>query len=57
MSVPGKALPDYTLPSVVPDVARVGIDHGEKGADAPPVFLPGRSGVQWDAAAERPSAC
>ena len=27
------------LPSVVPDVARIGIDHGEEGADALPVFL------------------
>ena len=30
---------DYTLPSVVPDVARIGIDHGEEAADALPVLL------------------
>src|ERR1700756_3307989 len=29
----------YTLPSVVPDVARIGIDHGEEDADALPVLL------------------
>ncbi len=33
------AQPDYTLPSVVPDVARIGIDHGEEAADALPVLL------------------
>ena len=36
---PVKAQADYTLPSVVPDVARIGIDHGEEGADALPVLL------------------
>src|SRR5580700_4930273 len=39
VSVPGKGSGGLTLPSVVPDVARIGIDHGEEGADAVPVFL------------------
>jgi len=30
---------DDTLPSVVADVARIGIDHGEEDADVLPVFL------------------
>src|SRR6185312_12192914 len=34
-----KAQADYTLLSVVPDVARIGIDHGQEGADALPVLL------------------
>src|SRR5215831_1974871 len=34
-----KAQAEYTLPSVVPDVARVGSDHGEEDADALPVLL------------------
>src|SRR5262249_43188979 len=34
-----KAQADYTLRSVVPDVARIGIDHGKEGADALPVLL------------------
>jgi hypothetical protein len=34
-----KAQTDYTLPSVVPDVARIGIDHGEEDANVLPVLL------------------
>jgi hypothetical protein len=34
-----KAQADYTLSSVVPDIARIGIDHGEEDADALPVLL------------------
>jgi hypothetical protein len=34
-----KAQADYTSPSVVPDVARIGIDHGEEGANALPVLF------------------
>src|SRR3984957_6587306 len=30
---------DYTVPSVVPDIARIGIDHGEEDANALPVLL------------------
>jgi hypothetical protein len=34
-----KVQADYTLPSVVPDAARIGIDHGEEEANALPVLL------------------
>src|SRR5215472_17049772 len=34
-----KAQADYSLPSVVPYVALIGIDHGEESADALPVLL------------------
>jgi integrase len=34
-----KAQADYTLSSLVPDVARIGIDHGEEDADPLPVLL------------------
>jgi hypothetical protein len=36
------------LPSVVPDVARIGIDHGEEGANALPVLSIDRFGVPLD---------
>src|SRR6185437_6794610 len=39
MSVSGKGSGGLHAPSVVPDVARIGIDHGEEGADALPVLL------------------
>src|SRR5215469_4578585 len=39
MSVPGQGSGGLHAPSVVPDVARIGIDHGEEDADALPVLL------------------
>src|SRR6185437_1424028 len=39
MSVSGKGSGGLHAPSVVPDVARIGIDHGEEGANALPVLL------------------
>src|ERR1700735_2071156 len=39
MPVSGKAQADHTLHSVVPDIACIGIDHGEEDANALPVLL------------------
>src|SRR6185437_5340274 len=39
MSVSGKGSGGLHAPSVVLDVARIGIDHGEEGANALPVLL------------------
>src|SRR6516164_2092401 len=39
MSVPGEGAGGLHALSVVPDVARIGIDHGEEGANAFPVLL------------------
>src|SRR5215471_16209774 len=39
MSVPGRGSGGLPAPSLIPDVARIGIDHGEEDADALPVLL------------------